>query len=63
MTAYAITADPSSPRDSVLVADLDGNVSRIGIEEADPEHRLAKYRIAAGWFANLPAGFDPNEVR
>lgn len=63
MTGYVITADPSSLSDSVLVADFGGNVSRIGIEDADPEHRFAKYRLAAGWFANLPAGFDPNEVR
>ncbi len=34
---------------------VDGRNWRIHREDADPEHRMLAYRLAAEWFGNLPA--------
>lgn len=52
---FSITRDVLDPQDTVLVIDPDQRSWRIHREEADPEHKLTPYRLAAGWFANLPA--------
>lgn len=43
---------------TVVVVDPDQRSWRIHRESADPEHRHTAYRLAAGWFANLPARTD-----
>ena len=53
---YMIVADPSDP-DSVVVTEPGGREVRVHREDADPEHRFTAYRLAAGWFGNLPAGY------
>lgn len=57
--SFSIAADAHDPENAVIVtAMLPGKHSwRIRIEKhsADPEHRLTAYRLAAGWFGNLPA--------
>lgn len=47
----------SEEDDFVIVTEPSGNKWRIHREDADPEHRFVSYRIAAGWFGNLPAGY------
>lgn len=56
---YLIKPDPDRPTDAVIVTHPDGREQRIYQEDADPEHRFTSYRLAAGWFGNLPAGYDP----
>lgn len=51
---FKISADKKNPVDSVVVVDPDGKEWRIHVEDADPEHRFTAYRLAAGWFGNLP---------
>lgn len=41
--------------DLVVVTEPSGEERRIHRGDADPEHRFVSYRIAAGWFGNLPA--------
>lgn len=52
--AFRIDVDPKDD-DTVIVTDRRGRTRRIHREAADPEHRFMAYRLAAGWFANLPA--------
>lgn len=52
---YSIAADVLDPRNTVMVVDHDGRGWRVHREAADPEHRSAAYRLAAGWFGNVPA--------
>ncbi|MHB1010603.1 MAG: hypothetical protein ACYC1E_15540 [Propionibacteriaceae bacterium] len=54
---YQISADPGDLQNSVIVTNSDGREWRIHREDADPEHRFTAYRLAAGWFGNLPAGY------
>lgn len=54
---YSIAADPSDSN-MIIVTDANGSRIRIHREDADPEHRFTTYRLAAGWFGNLPAGFE-----
>lgn len=56
--AFTIGPDPKSPDTHVFVVDPDGREWRIFNEDADPEHRFVAYRLAAGWFGNLPAGYE-----
>lgn len=51
---YLVHADPDST-DVVIVVGVSGRHWRIHREDADPEHRFVPYRLAAGWFGNLPA--------
>ncbi|GAA2375870.1 hypothetical protein [Gordonia cholesterolivorans] len=51
--SYTVAPDPED-NDRVLVTDPDGRVHRIHREDADPEHRFTRVRLAAGWFGNLP---------
>lgn len=57
--SYTIHADAEDP-DTVIVTSAGVNpdhttsVVRIHREDADPEHRFIQYRLAAGWFGNLP---------
>lgn len=51
---YIITADPHDP-EQVIVTVPNGSLRRIHRQDADPEHRFTAYRLAAGWFGNLPA--------
>lgn len=44
----------------MVVTEPDGVERRVHREDADPEHRFVAYRIAAGWFGNLPAGYAPD---
>lgn len=53
---FRVRRDESDPHDSVIVIDPDGRSWCIHRHDADPEHRSIPYRLAAGWFANLPAG-------
>ena len=53
--AYRVQVDESNPRDSVVVISPEGRALSIHREDADPEHRTTGYRLAAGWFGNLPA--------
>ncbi|ASD24181.1 hypothetical protein B7495_17975 (plasmid) [Cryobacterium sp. LW097] len=55
---YMIAADPSEPGSRVVVTEPDGQQLHIRREDADPEHRFIAYRLAAGWFGNLPAGYE-----
>ncbi|MEB0266795.1 hypothetical protein [Cryobacterium sp. 10I5] len=55
---YMIVADPSDPDSKVVVTEPSGRVLHIHREDADPEHRFTAYRLAAGWFGNLPAGYE-----
>lgn len=55
---YTIWADPADPTRRVLVVGA-GRTWMIDAEAADPEHRHLPYRLAGGWFGNLPAGPDP----
>lgn len=41
----------------VVVTEPSGKEWRIHREDADREHRFVSYRLAAGWFGNLPAGY------
>lgn len=50
---FAVCPDPDD-RDVVVVTNARGQVRRVHREDADPEHRFAFYRLAAGWFGNLP---------
>ncbi|EGD57141.1 hypothetical protein [Gordonia neofelifaecis] len=52
-TTYTVTPDPENA-DLVLVTEPSGRTLRIHREDADPEHRFTAYRLAAGWFGNLP---------
>lgn len=56
---YTIEPDPVNPSEYVVIVDPDGKKWRIDKESADPEHRYTSYRLAAGWFGNLPAGCKP----
>lgn len=51
---WTIWADHADPTRRVLVVG-GGRTWSIDIEAADPEHRHLAYRLAAGWFGNLPA--------
>lgn len=51
---YTVRLDPDHP-DTVIVTNTRGRARRIHREDANPEHRFTDYRLAAGWFANLPA--------
>lgn len=55
MPTYIISPDPVEPDTTVIVTDPTGRARRIRCEDADPEHRFVVYRLAAGWFGNLPA--------
>ena len=55
---YKIVADPSDPDSRVVVTEPGGRELHIHREDADPEHRFIAYRLAAGWFGNLPAGYQ-----
>lgn len=52
---YLVHADTDSA-DRIIVVGVSGRHWRIDREDADPEHRFTPYRLAAGWFGNLPAG-------
>ncbi len=52
-TSYVVTPDPEDT-DRVLVTEPGGRTLRIHCEDADPEHRFTAYRLAAGFFGNLP---------
>jgi len=52
-SSYVVTPDPEDA-DRVLVTEPSGRTLRIHREDADPEHRFTSYRLAAGWFGNLP---------
>lgn len=51
--SYSIGPDPTDT-DRVLVTEPSGRVQRIHRDDADPEHRHTVYRLAAGWFGNVP---------
>lgn len=51
--SYTVAPDPDDT-DRVLVTEPSGRAHRIHREDADPEHRFTSYRLAAGWFGNLP---------
>lgn len=55
--SYTVTGDPGveGSTDHVFVTRSDGRSWRIHCEDADPEHRFTAYRLAAGWFGNVPA--------
>lgn len=53
--AYRVQVDESNPHDGVVVISPEGRALSIHREDADPEHRSTSYRLAAGWFGNLPA--------
>lgn len=55
---YTVQPDLESSAEHVIVTDPDGRRWRIDKESADPEHRFTAYRLAAGWFGNLPAPED-----
>lgn len=52
---YRVRVDESEPKDRVIVIDPEGRALSIHRDDADPEHRRTDYRLAAGWFGNLPA--------
>lgn len=51
---FTIRLDADDP-DTAIVTNARGRARRIHREDADPEHRFTDYRLAAGWFANMPA--------
>ncbi|PRZ12924.1 hypothetical protein [Nesterenkonia sandarakina] len=53
-SAYNIRPDDD---EFVVVTEPSGKEWRIHREDADPEHRFVSYRLAAGWFGNLPAKY------
>ncbi|KIP53816.1 hypothetical protein [Leucobacter komagatae] len=59
LPSFSIVADAHDPENAVIVTEMQpGRHSRpirIDKHSADPEHRLTAYRLAAGWFGNLPA--------
>lgn len=52
---YCVAVNEADPSNSVVVTDPEGRACCIHREDADPEHRSTAYRLAAGWFGNLPA--------
>lgn len=55
-TIYVIRATESPDTISVTaIADSGSHTWSVDREEADPEHRFTEYRLAAGYFGNLPA--------
>ena len=54
---YTIAADPTDSDRVIVKIGSTGATWTIHRDDADPEHRFTAYRLAAGWFANLPQSF------
>jgi len=52
---YTISPSVVDPGGSVFITGPGAQHWTIHREDADPEHRFVQYRLAAGWFGNLPA--------
>lgn len=52
-STYTITGCLNTEDEVIVTSDHHGPI-HIHRNDADPEHRFTAYRLAAGWFGNLP---------